>query len=342
MAIDENLEEKIRDLRFNQHKTIRKIAKITGKSSRDIILVLKELGGEVKKQRCKKGVTEQGVRSREEPLHVKAFDLYSQGKSPVEVLKVLRLSETETTKYYMEYLRLVRLPGLSLTYEKLGSVHAVSFFAKLSNIAVAEGLTVEEVIRLLKIVEHNPLSYVEVRIKEIKKMLLCLELELEEQKNALFCYNEKIESAKLILNGWDNACRDLRAEVVRLYNEKQTLQNLVYPLKQNDNIYQKIQNIAEDKVKAFLESNDATRLLEYALVAVTEALRQDPQRQLLIEKTPSIQNYDLTIEQSFLPSYDYYYPNTAKEKVLESANKIYDKLVKGLADATVSTAAWNR
>lgn len=64
MAIDENLKEKIKDLRFNQHKTIRKIAKITGKSSRDIILELKELGGEVKKQRCKKGVTEQGVRSR--------------------------------------------------------------------------------------------------------------------------------------------------------------------------------------------------------------------------------------------------------------------------------------
>lgn len=87
MAIDENLKEKIKDLRFNQHKTIRKIAKTTGKSSRDIILVLKELGGEGKKQRCKKGVTEQGVRSREEPLHVKAFDLYSQGKSPVEALK---------------------------------------------------------------------------------------------------------------------------------------------------------------------------------------------------------------------------------------------------------------
>ncbi len=194
MAIDENLKEKIKDLRFNQHKTIRKIAKITGKSSRDIILVLKVLAGEVKKQRCKKGVTEQGLRSREEPLHVKAFDLYSQGKSPVEVLKALRLSEAETTKYYMQYLRLVRLPRLSLTYEKLGSVHAVSIFAKLSNIAVAEGLTVEEVIRLLKIVERNSLSYVEVRIKEIKKMLLCLELELEEQKNALFCYNEKTYS----------------------------------------------------------------------------------------------------------------------------------------------------
>jgi hypothetical protein len=33
------------------------------------------------------------------------------------------------------------------------------------------------------------------------------------------------------------------------------------------------------------------KLLEFALIAVSEALRQDPQMELLIEKT-SIQNYD--------------------------------------------------
>ena len=32
----------IKDLRFNQHKTIREIATITGKSSRDVIAFLKE------------------------------------------------------------------------------------------------------------------------------------------------------------------------------------------------------------------------------------------------------------------------------------------------------------
>ncbi|MFZ0697286.1 MAG: hypothetical protein WAM88_09130 [Nitrososphaeraceae archaeon] len=33
------------------------------------------------------------------------------------------------------------------------------------------------------------------------------------------------------------------------------------------------------------------KLLEFALIAVSEALRQDPQMELLIEKTP-LQNYD--------------------------------------------------
>jgi hypothetical protein len=42
MAIDENTKDKIIDLSFTQHKTIREIARIVGKSSRDIIAVLKK------------------------------------------------------------------------------------------------------------------------------------------------------------------------------------------------------------------------------------------------------------------------------------------------------------
>ena len=81
--------------------------------------------------------------------------------------------------------------------------------------------------------------------------------------------------------------------------------------------------------------------MEFALAAVTEGLRQDPQRQLLTEKAPPLQNYDFNIGQSpFQNIYDY--PHTAKEKVLEFANKIYNELVKGLTDATIFTAAWDR
>ena len=41
MPIDENIKRNIRDLYFDQHKTIRELAKITRKSSRDIIAELK-------------------------------------------------------------------------------------------------------------------------------------------------------------------------------------------------------------------------------------------------------------------------------------------------------------
>ena len=126
----------------------------------------------------------------------------------------------------MEYLRLVQLPGLPLTFKELGSTRAVSYFSKLSNIAVAEQLTVEEVIRLLRIVKNNALWYVEARIEEVNNMLF-FRIRVEEQKSVLFHYNEKIEQAKLILNGWEKASKELREEIRRIYDEKQIIQNLV-------------------------------------------------------------------------------------------------------------------
>ena len=227
MAIDENTKRKIIDLYSNQHKTIREITRITKKSSRDITAILKDRKQESRTQTCEVDDKHQGQNSIEEPLNAKAYRLFAQGKSALEVLKELRLSEIETTKYYMELLKLVQLPGLSLTFKELGSARAISYFSKLSNIAAAEQLTVEEVIRLLKIVKNNPLFHVEARIEEIKKMLLCQEPELEEQKNTLSCYNAKIDSAKLILNGWERAYKELREEVIRIYDEKRAKQNLV-------------------------------------------------------------------------------------------------------------------
>ena len=116
MAIDDNTKRKIIDLYSNQHKTIREITRKTKKSSRDITALLKDRKQESRTQTCEVDDKHQGQNSIEEPLNAKAYRLFAQGKSPLEVLKELRLSEIETTKYYMKYLKLVQLPGLSLTF----------------------------------------------------------------------------------------------------------------------------------------------------------------------------------------------------------------------------------
>jgi hypothetical protein len=100
----------------------------------------------------------------------------------------------------------------------------------------------------------------------------------------------------------------------------------------------------EEKVKSFLGDNNTMILLEFALAAVTEALRQDPQKELLIEKTPPIQNYDfnsslVVLEPRPFPSPYDDYPHFAREKVLELSNKYYDRLVKGLTECSISTTA---
>ena len=120
--------------------------------------------------------------------------------------------------------------------------------------------------------------------------------------------------------------------------------NVVHLLKQNDNLYQKIQNIAEDKVSSFLTGYNGMKLLEFALLSVCETLRNDPQKELLIEKTPPIPNYDFNsssveLGQPPFPNLNYDYPYFAREKVLELSNKYDNRLVKGLTECSISTAS---
>lgn len=116
---------------------------------------------------------------------------------------------------------------------------------------------------------------------------------------------------------------------------------MVEQFKVNNKVYLNIQIIAEEKVKAFLWENNAMSLLEFALAAVAEALSQDPQRQLLVEKIPPIENYNFdsfNARQTSSPyTYDYNYPHFAREKVLELSTNYYNRLVKGLTDSSIST-----
>jgi predicted HTH domain antitoxin len=80
MMIDEETRRTIIDLYSSQHTTIRQIAKITRKSSRDITAILKERNGKSRTQAYEVDEKNHGLDSIEEPLNVKAYCLFSQGK----------------------------------------------------------------------------------------------------------------------------------------------------------------------------------------------------------------------------------------------------------------------
>ena len=79
MPIDENIKRNIRDLYFDQYKTIRELAKITRKSSRDIIAVIKVSGkenAEENKHQNKKKDTEYDF-----PLILKPTNFFLKAKA---------------------------------------------------------------------------------------------------------------------------------------------------------------------------------------------------------------------------------------------------------------------
>jgi hypothetical protein len=208
MAIHQTTKNKIIDLYFKQHLPIREVAKITKKSSRDIILVLKTLESQEKEEDWKiDNNNTKELERKEETLdkddknlapYTKAYKLFSEGKRPIQVALILKIPEAEVTKYYIEYLRLTQLTDLPLIFKDLG-VKGISVFLILTQKALAENLKTDEVLNLRKL-GNDKLPELEDKIEKMQAKYDILKYEVEERKDLLYRYNEKIARAKLVYN----------------------------------------------------------------------------------------------------------------------------------------------
>ena len=77
MIISEERKKRVIDLYYNQGKTTREIAEIERMSIRDISVILKD--EEARRQKYKD-------QQEQEEISSKAYDLFSKGKTPVEVI----------------------------------------------------------------------------------------------------------------------------------------------------------------------------------------------------------------------------------------------------------------
>src|SRR5215204_7014645 len=98
---------------YNQGKTIRDIAREVRMSFRDIGIILKKASGEKEEKQDRK----QSLLSPSS----QAYKLFSEGKTPIEVAIALDLGESETTKYYEEYLNLKQMHELRMVYNEIGA-----------------------------------------------------------------------------------------------------------------------------------------------------------------------------------------------------------------------------
>ena len=134
---------------YNKNKTYREIAKEVRICPRDIGIILKKASGEVEENQDKKQSLLLSPSSQ-------AYRLYSEGKTPLEVAIALDLSESETTRFYEEYLNLKQMHDLQMVYEELGG--DIVHFIKLCKLSKGAHMEPEHVVTLLQMSnEYLPL-----------------------------------------------------------------------------------------------------------------------------------------------------------------------------------------
>ena len=131
-------------------------------------------------------------------------------------------------------------------------------------------------------------------------------------------------------------------ELKEACSQLQVLQNYVEQFK-NGQSYQELEAIVRSEVGKTLLDN--RKLLQNALVSIVVALRNEPDKYLLIDRmeltpftTNSIINYNsfLALRRPPIPQGNEQF---VSGRVLEMAERVLNNLQKGIVDSTISTAA---
>ena len=148
---------------YNQGKCTRRIAEEARMSFRDIGRILDK---KEKEKEAKQGEAQQTF------VSTRAYSLFLQGKTPVQVAIALSIREPEATQYYKEYWKLTQLHSLNWVYEQVKD--DIRYFVKLYISAKVARMGVKQVVNLLEIA-NNDLQSVEYRCERRKRDLNSLE-----------------------------------------------------------------------------------------------------------------------------------------------------------------------
>jgi predicted transcriptional regulator len=136
-------------LYYNRDKTYRQIAKEARICPRDIKTIIDKKAKEVEL-------------SQSTSISSQAFNLFLQGKTPIQVAIMLNLREPEVHELYKQYWGLQQLDDLYQVYERVKD--GIASFVELYRLIQVSGMDLKHVKRLLE-VANGELSKVEVTIK---------------------------------------------------------------------------------------------------------------------------------------------------------------------------------
>src|ERR687890_1879682 len=332
---------------YNQGKTYREISKEARISPRDIGVILnKAVEEEEKTEELKEAEQDHVAENRgQEQQHLslgaRAYQLFSEGRIPIEVAIVLNLRESETTEFYKEYWKLNQLHNLNMVYEEIKD--NIGYFPKLYKLAKTKGMEAKQVVDVLSIA-NNDLPSIEERFKILRNDVSTLQFRKHALERNLYQVKGQIATTTKLLNSFHISYGKKRREIENLHNEKAILEAIVTEFKNNNAEYLKLKQVAEQNVKSVL-TNDKL-LLQFAIGSVIESLRRNPELCNFVLNDISNNNTDITSYGSNYLSFisgrqgqQQSFNDLYSALILEEAGKLYTELTTKLTNEIIAAVA---
>jgi hypothetical protein len=314
-------ERRVKEL-LEQGKSTREIAEEVHMSFADIGSIRRRLFGETEAQTKKEGEITLSTDTR-------VFKMFEEGKSPIEVTIQLDIKSDDVAKLYRKWWELKGLELLNHLYEEakddLYEFHAV--YRQIKD----EGLPAKKVIAATRCIEQVPLF--ENRLFDLTNEVRKAEEQKQHGMIGLDQINASIAIAKQELYSYTAALNSKKAEISDLVSHKHQLERINAREKGRAE-YRRVERIAEQRINEILSNKQL--VLHAALASILDALREDPNKQLLIyDPRDGPPPYGI---RHTPPGIDpLQFKRFCQAKLLELAAKYHDKLLKNFMRSTMTS-----
>jgi hypothetical protein len=332
------------DLYYNQDKTYRQIAKEAKICPRDIKTIIDR---KIKE-------TEQ---SQSTSVSSQAFNLFLQGKTPLQVAIALNLKEPEVHELYRQYWSLQQLHDLYQVYEMIKD--SIGPFIELYRLIEAASMDIKHVTKLLK-VANGELPKVEEMYRNLHRDVMNLNQKKRDTEAAILKLNSDVIYLHNTADHQRLEYQKQESENRSIYLKKIRLESVIKEL-QSSQEYTKIETIVKQQVNKIF-GNDK-QLLKYAFDSIIVSILRDPFRlQSFFEYSMSIKftsDYSSTAnnngsherQPSFFGYGQYYLSpdyeadvkqiERLKNMVLDESANFYNQKIEDIQNQTICEAAVN-
>jgi len=307
---------------YEQNKNYREIAQEVHMSLTDISAIVKRHTGEKVQQ-----IQANGEQQRQQKtIDTKALELFEAGRTLVQVAIELDLKSSDAIRLNKEWWQLKGLSKLNQTYEEIGD--EIFRLVNLYKHVKKAGMGPQQVVSALRIVEQLPT--VEKQLQTLVNDVYTLEDRNERAEDISHDLKNQIATARETLDSLSKSITLIQEELANLNSKKEQIDSVIARLKSNSQEYCRVLGLAREELHQILSNKRV--MLYAALLSVLEALKEDPEKQVLIYDSLDNPSIPFGVEPQ-------QYRQLALEKSLELAQQFFEKLIISCVNTAVTSAS---
>jgi hypothetical protein len=264
-----------------------------------------------------------------------AFALFSESKKPIEVAIGLDLKADVVDRLYQQFWKLQGLYQLNLIYKEIKR-YLPSFLNLFKTMKQQKMMSEQNVVDALKFGKQLPhlKDQFELLVEEINN----LEYKRNGLRTVLSALQNQVSAAKDSLKSFQSILDQKIQIMAETAKKLAQLENI----KNNDKDYQRIEQVAEQKANDILNNKKAVILA--AVIAVLEALRNQPDKQqlLIYDSFYPLNNNNgaadilaKIISSSSANTENYLSMSFHHKEILKIDDGVYDELLKAVVGNTI-------